>query len=164
MLNYKQFLLEYTTYTAELVHVDNNQTVYQFNNIIVIFSLITTLPHNITLYECSFGTKSEKIVELFSKSFDSKDEFQIDDDIVLNDGNLFSTMNTIIEIIKKFLQKENVIIRIIGKANQDDKNVRHILYKRYLSKYKNDLVDYHLGKAIYLSSCIIPPDVKKLLI
>ena len=120
------------------------------------------MPNDITLYECSFGTKHDKIVELFSGS--NEDKFAINDEIILNDGNLFSTMNTIIDIIKEFLQKENIIIRIVGKANQDDKNIRHLLYKRYLSKYKNELVDYHLGKAIYLSSCTIPPDVKKLLI
>lgn len=136
MLNYSEFLLEYQIFKPECVKDTLDEIIYKFNSISVLFTLITNID-GISVYECSFG-----IIEKTSY------KKTLDDAIILNDGQMFSTMNTIIEIIKEFLSRPNIVIRIIGKSTDDGKNVRQLLYRRYLEKYKNIIISYIIKDSV----------------
>lgn len=138
------FLYEYRIYDIRLISETDKKIVYKIEHITVIFDYISTI-HGIDLYECSFG-----LLEISSSK-------ELKDNIILNDGNLYSTLNTVINVVKEFLIKPNRIIRI--QAN----GIRHKLYVRYLNKFKSTLVDYHINNCIYISNVVLDNNIKKFL-
>lgn len=91
-------------------------------------------------YEVRFGRLQENILHSNIVFGVINDEFDGEEYITTNKGEVYQVMNTIVEIIKNYMlehPKVNIYeFNAIGRENEDNsiENGRMILYKRFLPK------------------------------
>lgn len=101
-------------------------------------------------YEVRFGRLQENILHSNIVFGVINDEFDGEEYIATNKGEVYQVMNTIVEIIKNYMlehPKVNVYeFNAIGRENEDNsiENGRMVLYKRFLPKIFDNNWNYKI--------------------
>lgn len=91
-------------------------------------------------YEVRFGRLQDNILHSNIVFGVINDEFEGEEYITTNRGEVFQVMNTIVEIVKNYMKEHSKVnfyeFNAVGREGEDDKkeNARMLLYKRYLPK------------------------------
>jgi hypothetical protein len=91
-------------------------------------------------YEVRFGRLQDNILHANIVFGVINDEFEGEEYVATNRGEVYQVMNTIVEIVKNYMQehpKVNVYeFNAIGKDDEDEniENARMVLYKRFLPR------------------------------
>ncbi len=91
-------------------------------------------------YEVRFGRLQDNILHANIVFGVINDEFEGEEYVTTNRGEVFQVMNTIVEIVKNYMKehpKVNVYeFNAVGREGEDDytENARMALYRRYLPK------------------------------
>jgi hypothetical protein len=106
--------------------------------------------HSGLRYEVRFGRLQENILHSNIVFGVINDEFDGEEYIATNKGEVYQVMNTIVEIIKNYMlehPKVNVYeFNAIGRENEDNsiENGRMVLYKRFLPKIFDNNWNYKI--------------------
>ena len=91
-------------------------------------------------YEVRFGRLQDNILHANIVFGVINDEFEVEEYVATNRGEVYQVMNTIVEIVKNYMKehpKVNVYeFNAVGRDDEDDskENARMLLYKRFLPK------------------------------
>jgi len=91
-------------------------------------------------YEVRFGRLQDNILHSNIVFGVINDEFEGEEYVTTNRGEVFQVMNTIVEIVKNYMKEHPKVnfyeFNAVGREGEDDgkENARMLLYKRYLPK------------------------------
>ena len=91
-------------------------------------------------YEVRFGRLQDNILHSNIVFGVINDEFEGEEYVTTNRGEVFQVMNTIVEIVLNYIKEHPKVnfyeFNAVGRDGEDDKkeNARMLLYKRYLPK------------------------------
>ncbi len=91
-------------------------------------------------YEVRFGRLQDNILHSNIVFGVVNDEFEGEEYVTTNRGEVFQVMNTIVEIVKNYMKEHPKVnfyeFNAIGREGEEDskENARMLLYKRYLPK------------------------------
>lgn len=91
-------------------------------------------------YEVRFGRLQDNILHANIVFGVVNDEFEGEEYVATNKGEVYQVMNTIVEIVKNYMKEHSKVnvyeFNAVGRDNEDDsiENGRMVLYKRFLPK------------------------------
>ena len=102
-------------------------------------------------YEVRFGRRQDNILHATIVFGVINDEFDGEEYVVTNRGEVFRVMSTIVQIVKMFMREHPKIVSYeftgIPKEGEDDEksSQRTLLYKRYLPRIFETGFDFHFS-------------------
>lgn len=113
-----------------------------------------------TNYEVRFGRRQDNILHATIVFGVTNDEYEGEEYVVTNKGELYRVMTTIVKIVKIFMDEhpKMLVYEFTGLAKDDEDETiltsRINLYKRYLPRIFNNewKFDYSKGNTIYVTN------------
>ena len=102
-------------------------------------------------YEVRFGRRQDNILHATIVFGVINDEFEGEEYVTTNRGEVYGVMNTISEIVRTFMREHpKVMIYEFNAIDKDDEankntNARMLLYRRYLPKIFNESWTFHIN-------------------